>query len=118
MASRSINEIANKNPAGLNFTLKLKDGKTIRVGEKIRLELSFATSAPDAYVYENANYDRSGRLEIDTFVDDQTTAVNDPLFDYFHGSRLARIGWTARNRHVEPRQNPVSHLRSQSVAAF
>jgi hypothetical protein len=86
-------EIAGKNPAGLNFTLKLKNGQTeFRTGEKVRLELSFATSVPDAYVYENANYDRSGRLEIDTFVVDQTSAVNDPLFDYFHGSRWHGMG--------------------------
>ena len=80
-------EIASRNPEGLNFTLKLKDGQThFRVGEKIRLELSFSSKAPDVYVFENANYDRSGRLEIDSFVVDQANSVRDPLLDYFHGS--------------------------------
>jgi hypothetical protein len=80
-------ETANRNPEGLNFTLKLKDGqRQFHAGEKIRLELSFSSNVPDVYVFERANYDRSGRLEIDSFVLDQTNSVRDPLLDYFHGS--------------------------------
>ena len=38
-------ELAAENPEGLTFSVKLKDGKTqFHVGEKIRLELSFASS--------------------------------------------------------------------------
>ena len=75
------------NPDDLSFVVKLKDGKyQFHVGEKIRLELSFSSTSPDAYVFDNANYDRSGRLEIDRFVIDQTDAVTDPLLDYYHRS--------------------------------
>src|ERR1043166_1010773 len=80
-------ELFVKNPPGLSFTLKLRDAQTrFHVGEKIRLELSFASSSPDSYVLDNAGYDRSGRLSIDTFVLDQPDGATDSLYDYYHKS--------------------------------
>ena len=80
-------ELAAENPEGLTFSVKLKDGKTqFHVGEKIRLELSFASSLPETYVFDNAGYDRSGRLDIDKFVVDRPDGVTDPLYDYYHKS--------------------------------
>jgi hypothetical protein len=78
-------QLIARNPEGLTFILKLKDSRTqFHVGEKIRLELSFSSSLPDTYAFDNATYDRSGRLEIDGFVVDPTDAVSDPLSDYYH----------------------------------
>src|SRR5438552_3733004 len=86
-ATELAEELAAENPKGLTFSVKLKDGKTqFHVGEKIRLELSFASSLPETYVFDNAGYDRSGRLDIDKFVVDRPDGVTDPLYDYYHKS--------------------------------
>src|SRR5437899_4962745 len=80
-------QLIAKNPDDLTFTLKLKDpGAQFHVGEVIRLELSFASSLPETYVYDNANYDRSGRLQIDSFILDRAGGVADTLYDYYHKS--------------------------------
>ena len=80
-------KLVAKNPEGLSLTLKLIDGKTkFHIGETICLELDFASSRPETYVFDNATYDRGGRLEIDSFVLDRTDGVNDPLYDYYHKS--------------------------------
>jgi hypothetical protein len=80
-------ELADRNPETLTFSVKLTDAKTqFHVGEKIRLELSFASSLPETYVFDNATYDRSGRLDIDSFVVDRTEGITDPLYDYYHKS--------------------------------
>jgi len=85
-------ELVAGNPDGLNFTLRLRDGtRQLHVGEKIRLELSFASSLPDTYVFDNSSYDRSGRLEIDNFIVDDAAAT-DPLSDYYHNNRFHSLG--------------------------
>ena len=73
------------NPEGVIFTVRLKDNrKQFYPGEIIRLELSFASSIPQTYNFDNAGYDRSGRLMIDSFILDRSDGVVDPLHDYFY----------------------------------
>lgn len=82
-----------RNPEGLSVKLRLADGKQqFRIGEVIRLELSFSSSLPDTYSLNNASYDRSGRLEIDSFVLDHSDGVTDPLRDYFHDGSWHMMG--------------------------
>src|SRR6185369_3997541 len=81
---RENNAKRAQNPNGLLFTVRCKDNqKQFHQGETIKLELSFSASTPDTYVVDTATYDRSGRLEIDSFVVDRSDSVVDPLDDYF-----------------------------------
>lgn len=72
-------------PEDIQFVLRLKDGKTqFRQGEIINLELSFTSTKPNTYSANTANYDRSGRLEMDKFHVSPKEGTSDPLYDYFH----------------------------------
>ncbi|HZS08699.1 MAG TPA: HEAT repeat domain-containing protein [Blastocatellia bacterium] len=78
-------EASSKNPEGVSFTLRLRDGKKqFRQGEVIRLELGFASSMPRTYRMSTASYDRSGRLEMDKFHLEPDEGLADPLYDHFH----------------------------------
>ena len=81
---RQHSERRAKNPEAVSFTVRLKDDqKQFQIGEVITLELSFASSKPEAYRLDAATYDRSGRLHSDGFAVDPRDAVADPLEDYF-----------------------------------
>ena len=87
------NQKRAQNPDGLLFTAAFKDNqKQFHPGETLKLELSFAASTPKTYALDNASYDRSGRLEIDTFVVDRPDSVVDPLYDYFHSVFFGFMG--------------------------
>src|SRR5438093_13428136 len=68
----------SKNPKGISFILRLKDGKIqFKPGEIIRVELGFASNLPKTYQLDGATSDRSGRLSIDTFhLEPQSGAVD------------------------------------------
>ena len=53
-------------------------------GEMIPIELGISSSTPDRYEHDGADYDRSGRLSIDSFVVDRKSDAVDPLDDYFN----------------------------------
>ncbi|HEX8070539.1 MAG TPA: hypothetical protein VF546_11340 [Pyrinomonadaceae bacterium] len=77
-------EPAARNPAGVTFKLRLKNGQTqFRQGEVIRLELAFSSSVPGVYKLDARSYDRSGRLNTDTFHLTPQAGVVDPLEDYY-----------------------------------
>jgi hypothetical protein len=57
------------------------DRASFREGEIIPLVLSFTSTADKRYWADNRNYDRSGRLNIETYCFEP--AVRDPLGDYF-----------------------------------
>jgi hypothetical protein len=77
-------ETAAKNPPGVSFVVRTKGGQTrFRQGEVIALELAFSSTQPGAYHLDSATYDRSGRLDIDTFHVDPQGGTSDPLYDYF-----------------------------------
>lgn len=86
-------ELAAENPEGLSFSLQLKNHQNkFHPGEIIPLELSFASSLPDTYVLDNANYDRSGRLDMDTFVIDRPNDAVDPLHEYYESAMFGFMG--------------------------
>jgi len=75
-----------RNPAGLTFTIRLKDhANSFHQGEIIPLELSFSSTLPMTYQLDGGLYDRSGRLEIDKYVIDMGEDATDPLRDYQPG---------------------------------
>jgi hypothetical protein len=62
--------------------LAIPDGRTtFREGEIIPLQLSFTSTAAKRYWADNRNYDRSGRLDIETYC--LEPPARDPLADYF-----------------------------------
>jgi hypothetical protein len=55
--------------SGVSLTIRFADGTSrFHVGEIIPVELSFKASIPDMYDMEMRTYDRSGRLDIETFM--------------------------------------------------
>lgn len=87
------NQKRAQNPPGLRFTVRLKDNQTrFRQGEIIRLELSFSSPSAKTFILDNASYDRSGRLEMDTFVLDHKDGTVDPLYDYFNSGLFGFMG--------------------------
>ena len=86
-------ELQDKNPEKLLCTLQLKNKQTqFHFGEIIPLELRFASTLPDTYTVENPPYDRSGRVDVDTFVIDRPDDAVDPLNDYYSGHNFGMGG--------------------------
>ncbi|MCU1309370.1 MAG: hypothetical protein JWO20_495 [Candidatus Angelobacter sp.] len=80
------------NPSDVSLELSLENGHTtFREGEIIGLKLAFSSSTPDKYYINTRNYDRSGRLNSETFCVDPDTA-RDPLADYFSSGLFAFMG--------------------------
>ncbi|HMR74061.1 MAG TPA: hypothetical protein PKD61_03085 [Polyangiaceae bacterium] len=75
-------KLVAKNPEGLQFRIRLPDGSRYRQGERIRVELSFASSRAEAYKLDGGLYDRAGRMHVDRFVVSPGD-TRDPLADYF-----------------------------------
>ena len=74
-----------ENPAEVSFQIQTNNNQTrFRQGEVISLQLSFSSSQPKKYRLNAAGYDRSGRLNMDTFHVDPSTGTSDPLSDYFN----------------------------------
>lgn len=64
------------------LTISIPNGQTtFREGEIIPIGLSFTSTAKKRYTASTASYDRSGRLNIDTFCIEP--AAPDPIEDYF-----------------------------------
>jgi hypothetical protein len=73
--------------SGVSMTIRFAEGKSsFHVGEIITIEMSFSSSVPDVYNYSTANYDRSGRLDMESF--HVTPAGRDPLHNYFASQRF------------------------------
>lgn len=74
------------------LTVTIASGRTTFLqGEIIPLVLSFTSTAEKRYWADNRNYDRSGRLNIETYCIEP--AARDPLSDYFRtGSFMAGGG--------------------------
>lgn len=82
-----------QNPDGVTFTAAFQNNqKQFHQGETLKLELSYSSSTATPYAVNTASYDRSGRLEIDSFVVDRTDSVVDPLDDYFHSNLFGFMG--------------------------
>src|SRR5215468_9971319 len=86
-----------QNPPDLLFRAELADGrKKFRQGETVALNLVYSSSSSGKYRLDAAQYDRSGRIESDTFHVDPSDGVADPIADYF-SSIFARIGGGLRS---------------------
>jgi hypothetical protein len=76
---------------GAALIIRFASGSSqFHVGEVIPLELSFSASVPDTYQYSTANYDRSGRLNIEQF--HVTPRGRDPLLDYYSNLQIMIMG--------------------------
>ena len=72
-------------PSDASLVLSLKDRQTVyREGEIIGLTLGYSSNALDKYQLNTRNYDRSGRLNSETFCIEPASG-RDPLDDYFTG---------------------------------
>jgi hypothetical protein len=70
------------NDEGASLAIQFVDGQArFHVGEVIAIELAFTASVPDTYQMTTANYDRSGRLNIEQF--HVTPTGRDPLHNYY-----------------------------------
>ncbi len=74
-------ELIEKNPPGLRFSIRLLDGLRYRQGQRIPVELSFASSIAKKFKLDGALYDRGGRLHIDEYRVSPET--RDPLAEYY-----------------------------------
>jgi len=107
-------------------TIAIPDGRTsFREGEIIPLILSFTSTADKRYWAENRNYDRSGRLNIETYC--LEPAARDPLADYFLAGafmggglgstqQLSEKPFTATVELNEWRQPGLGHYRMYVVS--
>lgn len=89
-------------PAGVEATLSVRivdHRSTFYMGEVIPLELEFHGQASAAYYFSTENYDRSGRVESDTYVVAPADAVRDPLAD-LHRAGMGAIGGGIRGIHA------------------
>jgi hypothetical protein len=78
--------VASDVTLGLTFAA----GKTVyREGEIIPLSLAFTSASKGKYTVDSSTYDRSGRLNLETFCV-APDAGRDPLVDYF-GSGMVRL---------------------------
>ena len=71
-------------PDDVRLTVRVcGDQSTFGIGEVIPLELSFTSTSANKYQFDNASYDRSGRLNAETFAVEPATGWDDPLDLYF-----------------------------------
>ena len=107
-------------------TIALPDGRnSFREGEIIPLALSFTSTADKRYWADNRNYDRSGRLSIETYCVEPE--ARDPLADYFrvgafmggglgNTQQLSENPFTATAELNEWRQPGPGHYRLYVVS--
>jgi hypothetical protein len=69
-------------------------GSTYRIGERIRLRLSFTSTEARRYEINEASYDRSGRMGYESFQVLPAKGWSDPLQDYFQNRVLDGGGLT------------------------
>lgn len=90
----------SSSPDDVSLQLSLNNGRTVyREGEIVALQLSFTSSTADKYHLTTRNYDRSGRLNIDSLCLDSASA-RDPLSDYFESSLFGFLGGGLSGDHV------------------
>lgn len=85
------------------------DATTFHIGERIALQLDF-TASPDAHLaMTTASYDRSGRMNYETFQVSPSSGFSDPLASYFNGgsfmgggpSGIASLSLKPNTMHVD-----------------
>ncbi len=82
----------NSGASDISLQLTLKDGRSLyHEGEIIPLELAFRSPAEKKYSLDTRNYDRSGRLNVETFCVEPDRG-RDPLADYYDSGLFGFMG--------------------------
>jgi len=85
-------------PEDVSLQLALADGQQqYRMGEIIPVRLTFAAVQGSNYSIDLANYDRSGRLDIDTFHVSPDVGWSDPLAYYYDSGLFSFMGGGIRS---------------------
>ncbi len=80
-------------PSDVKLTVGVRgDQSVFQIGEVIPLELSFTSSTPNKYRLEMATYERTGRLNIQSFALQPLSGWDDPLGFYFRYFRPGFAG--------------------------
>jgi hypothetical protein len=65
---------------------------TFYAGEVIPLDLAFSATIPKRYDFNNARYDRSGRMNLEEFLLEPKEGTRDPLWLYFNSIHVFMAG--------------------------
>ena len=87
------------------------------IGEVIPLDLAFTSSSPGKYQFDNATYDRSGRLNEEQFALEPSSGWDDPLALYFR-SYTGFIGGGLRGIGVLSEKPETVHLELNEWVRF
>jgi hypothetical protein len=119
MLAASLAQTATETaPSDVKLTAAVHGGQTtFRVGEVIPLELSFTSTAPGKYQFDNASYDRSGRLNSETFSVEPKSGWDDPLELYFR-SYAGFMGGGLRGIETLASKPAVVHLELNEWVRF
>jgi hypothetical protein len=119
MLAASLAQTATETaPSDVKLTAAVHGGQTtFRVGEVIPLELSFTSTAPGKYQFDNATYDRSGRLNSETFSVEPKSGWDDPLELYFR-SYAGFMGGGLRGIETLASKPAVVHLELNEWVRF
>jgi hypothetical protein len=80
-------------PPDVRLTVRTRGERTtFRIGEVIPLELSFSSTAEKKYVLDAADYNETGRRNIDSFTVDPKLGWSDPLDLYFRSGAFSYGG--------------------------
>ena len=105
-------------PTDVRLTVRVQTGQsTFRIGEVIPLELSFSSTSPNKYQFDNASYDRSGRLNAETFAIEPGAGWDDPLALYFRSFQCF-IGGGLRGISPLSTQPTIIHLELNEWVRF
>jgi hypothetical protein len=77
---------------GVRVTLSISGAREFQVGERIPLDLTFTSAIPDRYGLDMAHYDRSGRMNSESFDLEPREGWSDPLSDYYNSGLFDFMG--------------------------
>ena len=87
-------------PSDVDLQLSLKNGRLLyHEGEIIPVELAFRSPAEKKYSLDTRNYDRSGRLNVETFCVEPDRG-RDPLADYYESGLFGFMGGGLGGEHA------------------
>lgn len=76
-------QAVSANPAGVHFTISVRDKQKFRIGERITIDYAFTADTPGKYLAGAANRELTGRSSLERFVVDRQRDVADPLDGFF-----------------------------------
>ena len=107
-----------RSPSDVQLIAQTQGGQTtFRIGEVIPIDLSFTSTSPQAYEFDTATYDRSGRLNTESFAIEPRNGWDDPLDAYFH-SYPCFMGGGLRGSEILSARPTVVHLELNEWVRF